>query len=220
MSGIPDATLLIQDLLSPPSTQLAATTPALISYHLSTLELLPPTLLTAVLETLSTSPSLWRGNASRGAEGWPTLNWARAKEVYDAVRNGVVYRAGELTKAHGTGWTARRRFSAFFDAYFSGVNADIDAHPVIRLLLASAALAGLQIVKGRRDKLYVGGSPLMGRAEREVLGAWDVYFASAPDSGVGEWSGPGRGEFELHQSRASAMLRVHSNRLADRDSRI
>ncbi|KAL8279383.1 hypothetical protein RQP46_008195 [Phenoliferia psychrophenolica] len=208
MAGIPDATLLIQDLLSPASTALAAATPALISYHLSTLALAPPTLLTAVVETLTTSPSLWRGNATRSSldGGWPTLNWARAKEVFDAVRNGVVYRAGELTKQHGTGWTARRRFSTFFDAYFAGVNADPDAHPAVRLLLASAALAALQIIKGRKDKLYVGGSSLIGRNEKEVLEAWDAYFGAAPETGVGEWSGPGRGEFELHQADGDEVL--------------
>lgn len=198
MAGIPDASMLLQDLLSPPSTQLSSTTPALISYHLSTLPLAPPTLLSAVVRTLTSSPSLWRGDASRTGSGWTPLDWARAHEVYDALRNGVVYRAGELTKEHGTGWTARRRYGAFLDAYFVDVPG---AHPTIRLLVASAALAGLQMVKQRRDKLYVGGSGLLQRAEQEVLRAWDGYFASAQDEGVGEWTGPGRGEFELAQPR-------------------
>ena len=86
---IPDVSVLLQDLLSPPSTPLASTTPALIAYHLSTIALTTPTLLSTLLRYLSVSPSLWRGQASLTHAGdWAALNWPRAQEVYEAVRNG------------------------------------------------------------------------------------------------------------------------------------
>lgn len=208
MAGIPDATLLIQDLLSPPSTVLGSTTPGLISYHLSTLALAPPSLLSAVVQTVATSPSLWRGRGLRTGDGWATLDWQRAHEVFVALRNGVVYRAGELTRQHGTGWTARRKFAHFLDQYYTGLALAPDAHPTIALLVATAALAALQAVKQRRDKLYVGGSALLQRAESETLAAWDTYFAAAQDERIGEWTGPGRGEFELRQPRASPAFEL------------
>lgn len=207
-SVIPDVSVLLQDLLSPPSTPLASTTPALIAYHLSTIALTTPTLLSTLLRYLSVSPSLWRGQASLTHAGdWAALNWPRAQEVYEAVRNGVLYRAGEITKELGTGWRARRRYAAFVHAYFEGVNAEEECHPTIRLLLANAALAGLQIIKARKDKLYVGGSGLMGRAEKEVLHTWGGYFAGTTESRVGEWTGSGRGEFELVVHRAFGCSR-------------
>lgn len=78
-----------------------------------------------------------------------------------------------------------------------------NVHPVVRLLTACAALEGLQTIKARKEKLYVGGSALMGRAEKEVMKAWEEYFrqvgmdgegGSAARSGGGEWTANGEGE--------------------------
>ena len=201
MSSIPDASILIQDLLSPRTTQLDSTTPALIAYHLSTLPLSPATTLTTLVQCLATSPSLWRGQATySNGNNWEPLNFLRAREVYEALRNGVLYRAGEITREIGTGWRARRKFSQFLDAYCAGIDSSI-IHPQVRLILAGAALGGLQLVKQRRDKLYVGGSALLGRAEKEALAAWEGYFGVVTDDTVGEWSGNTQGEFEFDVAR-------------------
>lgn len=205
MSAITDATLLIQDLLSPRTTQLASTTPALISYHLSTLPLAPPTLLVTLVQSLATSPSLWKGQAT--LHSWEPLNYARAREVYEALKNGVLYRAGEISRELGTGWRARRRFGQFLEAFYEGLYNE-EVHPAVRLILASAALRGLQLVKDRRDKLYVGGSGLMGRAEAEALKAWDVFLGIGSDAETVEWVGHQRGEYEIGSRRSSFPCRL------------
>lgn len=206
MSAIPDATVLLQDLLSPRSTQLNSTTPALIAYHLSTLTLSPATLLSTLVQCISTSPSLWRGQGTySNAHPWEPLNWPRAKEVYESVRNGVLYRAGEIATELGTGWRARRRFGQFLDAYYAGLDVDI-VHPAIRLLLHSAALAGLQLVKQRKDKLYVGGTNLLGRAEEQALLSWEGYFADTRRGSVGEWSGHSPNHLALENSCTGTLI--------------
>lgn len=220
MERIPDATLLIQDFLSPATTQLSSTTPQLLTYHLAKLPLEQPhlALLTSLLTYLSTSPALWRGQASPSSTSpqWTPLNFGRAQEVYTALFQGCLYRAGEVTRELGTGWNARRKYAAFFEAYLAGANAEKEGmcHPVVRLLTASAALAALQAIKMRKDKLYVGGSALMGRAEQEVLKAWHEYFreeerdhrGSAANGAATEWTGSAAGEFEMRPYRSSLTL--------------
>lgn len=173
--SVPDVTLLFQDLLSPATTLLESTTPALITYHLSTLPATSSTqLVTSLVRYVATSPALWRGQAQY-AEGWHPLNWTRGREVYDAVKNGLLYRVGELSTEVGTGWRARRRLSQYLDSLYAGLALEY-LHPTIRLLLVSAVLKGLQLVKLRKDKLYVGGTAHLGRAETQSLLAWEGYF--------------------------------------------
>ena len=211
MSTIPDASILIQDLLSPRTTQLDSTTPALIAYHLSTLTLSPATVLTTLVQCIATSPSLWRGQATySNGNSWQPLNYPRAKEVYEALRNGVLYRAGEISRGMGTGWRARRKFAQFLEGYYAGIDDSI-IHPQVCLILASAALGGLQLVKQRKDKLFVGGSTLLGRAETEALAAWEGYFAAEKGDEVGGWSGTARGEFEIAVARLSSFRILRPN---------
>lgn len=219
MENIPDATLLIQDLLSPAFTLLPSTTPALLSYHLAKLPLEQPhlDLLTSLVTYLTTSPALWRGQASpsSSAPRWSPLNFARAQEVFNALVQGWLYRAGELSAELGTGWRARRKYAAFLEAYMAGVNAEEEGqcHPVVRVLATSAALTALQSIKMRKDKLYVGGSSLMGRAEEEVLKAWVEYFrederdqrGSAANGAATEWSGGASGEFHMRPHCSSLV---------------
>lgn len=174
--SIPDITLLFQDLLSPPGTLLESTTPALITYYISTS---PPALITALITYVATSPSLWNGQAQYDQARWEGLNWARSKEVYDAVKNGILYRVGEIIKEVGTGWRARRHLSTFLEAFYEGLDSPTTTrtiHPTIKLLITSAGLKGLQLIKLRKDKLFVGGTTHLGRAEQEVLIAWKVHF--------------------------------------------
>lgn len=182
--SIPDVTLLFQDLLSPSTTLLASTTPALITYHLSTLPLTSSStqLVTPLLRYLVTSPALWRGQAQQQSSAsasqiWEPLNWSRGKEVYDAIRNGILYRVGEISKELGTGWRARRRLATFLDYFYAGLEDEGTGgiHPTVQMLVKSAVLKGLQLVKLRKDKLYVGGTAHLGKAEAEVLKAWEEY---------------------------------------------
>ncbi|SCV71125.1 BQ2448_2713 [Microbotryum intermedium] len=216
--GLPDASLLIQDLLSPPWTVLSSSTPQLITLHLSTLSLLDPAtsaLIPTIISCIASSPSLWRGQATASSSAsssatWRRLNWTRANEVYTSLVQGCLYRASEITKEHGTGWKARRTYAQFVDLYLQGVQDDevgelaqskptttTRVHPVVRLLITSALLVALQSIKQRQDKLYVGGRALMGRAHDQVLAAWDEYFREEEqDARLGatamEWNGTTR----------------------------
>ncbi|KDE07512.1 hypothetical protein MVLG_02186 [Microbotryum lychnidis-dioicae p1A1 Lamole] len=214
--GLPDVSLLIQDLLSPPWTVLSSSTPQLITLHLSTLSLLDPAtsaLIPTLISCIASSPSLWRGQATASSSAsswatWRTLNWTRANEVYTSLVQCCLYRASEIAKEHGTGWKARRTYAQFVELYLQGIRDDqvgelaqdksttrtMRVHPVVRLLITSALLAALQSIKQRQDKLYVGGSALMGRAHDQVLAAWDEYFREEEqDARLGatamEWNG-------------------------------
>jgi hypothetical protein len=209
--------VLIQDLLSPASVALPSTTPQLISYHLSAASIDDASsiqLVTSLVSYITTSPALWRGQANKVSLQWSrSIDFERARQVYTALFQGCLYRAGELTRLHGTGWSARRKFAAFLDAYCAGFTVTpgvqvIGCHPTIRVLAASAALRAMQAIKSRKDKLYVGGSALMGRAEDEVIEAWREYFnewdrngrVEGPSGSKGpahEWTGSSAGEFEI-----------------------
>lgn len=201
---IPDASILLQDLLSPASTKLPSTTPALITYHLSLLPSNSP-LLPSLLHYILVSPSLWRGQStpSSSTPRWSALNFERGKDVFEAVRNGVFYRAGEVSKSVGDGWRGRRALGGFLDVLLAGMEGAEESHPAIKLLLNSAILAGLQAVKNRKDKLYVGGSGLLGKAEGEVIKAWEGLLGTEEEVGVGEWMGSGRGEYEMGTRRCA-----------------
>lgn len=224
MAQIPDVTVLIQDLLSPSSVALPSTTPQLISYHLSTTSLDEPTsiqIVTSLVSYIITSPALWRGQANKSSLQWSrAIDFERARQVYTALLQGCLYRAGEITRQHGTGWSARRKFATFLDAYCAGFTPTSElpansCHPTIRVLAASAALQAMQAIKMRKDKLYVGGSSLMGRAEEEVIAAWQDYFREwdrdgrIDSSGSGssntafEWTGSSAGEFEMRPISSS-----------------
>ncbi|KAI5476400.1 peroxisomal membrane protein [Pseudohyphozyma bogoriensis] len=162
-----DLTFLLQDLLSPAGTQLPASTPTLITYHLSSC---PLPVLPQLVHYLAISPSLWSNNS--------TLDFSLARDMFSSTRDGVLHRANSITTALDShGWRARRQYAQFIDAYFkavelSGTRADV------RLVMASAALAALQVIKAGKEKLFVGGSALMGRAEKEVLLAWEDWLES------------------------------------------
>ncbi|KAK4056859.1 hypothetical protein OIO90_002109 [Microbotryomycetes sp. JL221] len=184
---IPDATMLIQDLLSPASVMLPSTTPALLSYHLSTHTLDDPStnaLVTMILRCIMTSPALWRGQAQSTAvervAQWRPLNFARTQDVYTALVQAWLLRINSVKQAYGTGWSARRKLASFLEAYFEGVNHpafdDEPVHPVIQLVASCACLAALQTLKLNKDDLYVGGSALMGRAHEQTLLHWRQFF--------------------------------------------
>lgn len=168
-----DGTLLIQDLLSPSNTILPPQTNPLITYYISNST---PNLLIPLIQSISTSPSLWKGSATSTPAQLLPFNLASA--IFNSIRDGIVYRSSHITTttATGHGWRGRRAYATFFDHYYKGVHAEDDCHPTVRLLLASAALAALQTIKLRKDKLSVGGSALMGRAEKELLDVWDEFF--------------------------------------------
>ncbi|KAK4047724.1 hypothetical protein OIV83_005232 [Microbotryomycetes sp. JL201] len=200
---IPDSTMLLQDLLSPASVQLPSTTPALLSYHLSTLSLDDPSQLatiTMIVRCVLTSPALWRGQATAarrtGGTEWPALNFDRSRDVYTALAHAWLLRINAVKSQYGTGWSGRRKLAAFIDAYVQGLDDEVDrqlaaavsdgmtdeVHPVVRLIASCACLSALQTVKLRRDELYIGGSAIMGKAHEVVLQCWHSYFKSIEDA--------------------------------------
>ncbi|KAM0787686.1 hypothetical protein ACM66B_003748 [Microbotryomycetes sp. NB124-2] len=201
---IPDATMLLQDLLSPASVQLPSTTPALLSFHLSTLSLDDPSqfaTVTMIVRCVVTSPALWRGQATARAQAhgqtggteWPALNFDRAKDVFTALAHAWLLRINSVKQTYGTGWSGRRKLAAFLESYVQGLDDETDnklvsavtggatdqVHPAVRLITSCACLSALQTVKLRRDELFVGGSALMGRAHEIVLQHWQAYFDNA-----------------------------------------
>lgn len=211
-SGIPDLSLLIQDLLS--NSLLPSTTPALISYHLSTA---PPASLTRLADVLATSYALWNRAINKP---YSTLDWKPATEIFEAVRNGIVYRASQLSTTTGTGYLGRRAFSQALDGLYQGIVSQDDAvNPFIRLLLTSGILAGVQAIKARRDKLYVGSRSILGNAEQQVLDSWStieqqkVLKASYSSS----WSGQVTDKVIQRQlSRPHSVLRIPADMIEDR----
>lgn len=200
--SIPTLSNLIQDLLSPSSITLPPTTTTLITYHLTYIPFSQSTNLTTLAYYLATSPSLWKGCGTPSAssesgkedDGWKEVEGNTAREVYASIRNGVLYRCTQISR-ESTSWTGRRHFASFLEALLAGYtpaplvesssdsNSDSsniasggEIHPTIRLIISSAILSALQAIKSNKEKLYVGGSSLMGRMESEVIGAWQAYF--------------------------------------------
>ncbi|KAM0749468.1 hypothetical protein T439DRAFT_381790 [Meredithblackwellia eburnea MCA 4105] len=206
MSQIATLSELIQDLLSPSTISLPSTTPALISYHLA-ITTPPAPALPLLVQSILTSPSLWKGDQLQFPAYSTSINLERAKQVFDAIANGVQYRRGEIVKSldGATGWRARRQYSAFVQALLlEGTTGE--ANPTIKLLVTSAVLAGLQAIKANKDKVYVGGSGLLGVAEDRVLQAWDEYFQLVQPTNGAQADGRKRARGEDTEDRVPAWI--------------
>ncbi|GAA5846040.1 hypothetical protein JCM9279_004765 [Rhodotorula babjevae] len=194
-----DATLVLQDLLSPPSPDVVppATLAQLVALHLGSVPLSAPHLALVSLLARYTlqSPALWSNLDPQHA-------WDRHRLAFDAARQGLLLRLDTLarppsttpafsasssststvTKAN-TGWSARRAVHTFLRELYAGLWADPTSttpggggvDPLVRLTLASGALAALQEWKRRKEKLWVGGSGGLDRAEHEVGRAWTEW---------------------------------------------
>ncbi|BGP24503.1 peroxisomal membrane protein [Rhodotorula toruloides] len=192
-----DPSLLLQDLLSPPSASLEPRQIArLVSYHLSTLPLAHPHLafISLIARYTALSPAIWDSPDLSG--------WDKHQLVYEAVRQGVLLRLDAVARPptdepvastssgqrkerakDGGGWSARRSVQTFVAELFTGLWADSSAtteevegvRPLVRLAMCSGALAALQEWKRRKEKLWVGGAGGLGRAEKETGRAWSEW---------------------------------------------
>ncbi|TNY22694.1 hypothetical protein DMC30DRAFT_348481 [Rhodotorula diobovata] len=176
-----DPTLVLQDLLSPPSPAVPpATLAQLVALHLGSVPLTSPHLpLIALLVQYSLqSPALW------GAVD-PAHAWDRHRLAYDAARQGVLLRLDSLARPPSgqqgaSGWSTRRAVHTFLREVYAGLWADPTStspgdggvDPLVRLTLASGVLAALQEWKRRKEKLWVGGASGLERAEKETGRAW------------------------------------------------
>ncbi|GAA6050173.1 hypothetical protein JCM3770_000437 [Rhodotorula araucariae] len=188
-----DATLVLQDLLSPPST---ATPPAtlsqLVALHLATVPLASPhlALVGLLVRYTAQSPALWAAPAPS--------SWDRHLLAYEALRQGVLLRLDALarpppnpaspsTQAKGnSGWATRHALHTFLRQVYAGLWTDPTAStthhtqdgavdPLVRLALASGVLSALQEWKRRKEKLWVGGASGLDRAEKEAGRAWTEW---------------------------------------------
>ncbi|GAA5978204.1 hypothetical protein JCM11641_001135 [Rhodosporidiobolus odoratus] len=188
-----DPTLLLQDLLSPPSP--AYPPPTLLrqlSYHLAPLPLRPPhlELIKLLVQSTASSRAIWTAPAE------PTQRFERLQRAFEAIRQGVLLRLDQLSrpKSEGTrrtpddrgggggGWSARRDLHAFLAAFSAGLWADAGAltwgegvEPNVRLALSSGVLSALQEWKRNKGKLWVGGGKGIEGCEREVGKAWEGW---------------------------------------------
>ncbi|GAA6002370.1 hypothetical protein JCM10207_001086 [Rhodosporidiobolus poonsookiae] len=192
----PDPTLLLQDLLSPPSPAYPPSSLARqLSFHLASLPLSPPgplSLLALLTRYAAESPALW--DAPLAA---PEPAHARIASVYEATRQGALVRLEELTRPtdraggssavvkstttapSGGSYAARRALHAFVATYFDALAsaAPGESRPLAHLAMASGVLSALQEWKRRKEALWVGGGKALGRAEREVGRYWAEWTA-------------------------------------------
>lgn len=184
----PDPTLLLQDLLSPPSSSYnQQQTLQLVTYHLSTLPLTSPhlDLLSLISRYSLTSPSLWSSIQDTTATRKDQVEWNGAFAVYKAFSQATLLRLDSISRDSGTGYRARRLVASYIKAVSDGILADSvrrkgeegwgRVDPVHRLLVSSALLGGLQEWKRMKQKLWVGGRGMMDRAELEVGKAWQEW---------------------------------------------
>ncbi|GAA5907246.1 hypothetical protein JCM8208_006730 [Rhodotorula glutinis] len=187
-----DATLVLQDLLSPPAPDVVppAILAQLVALHLGSLPLSTPhlALVSLLVRYTLQSPALWSTLDPQHA-------WDRHRLAFDAARQGVLLRLDTLARPPATtpvfpassstttkgktGWSARRAVHTFLRELYSGLWADPTADdgvdPLVRLTLASGVLAALQEWKRRKEKLWVGGAGGLDRAEKEVGRAWTEW---------------------------------------------
>lgn len=180
MSFAPDWTLLVQDLLSPPGTRLSETTPALISYHLGTTNAADKHKLTTLIQAISTSPSLWHSQPVTSSRilGQNELPLELVQSIFNATRNGLLYRVGEISKEKGTGWGGQRELGKWLRVVLDGISQS-GARVSQRVVIVGGLLNGLQQVKQRRDKLHVGGSSMTGLVENEMVKLFAPYLREA-----------------------------------------
>lgn len=191
----PDPTLLLQDLLSPPSSSHNhEQTLQLITYHLSTLPLTSPHLdLISLISRYSlTSPSLWTSVHTSTATRKGQLEWDSAFAIYKAFSQATLLRLDSISRENGTGYRARRSVARYIQAVSAGMWADSvrrkgeerwgTVDPVNRLMVTSAVLGGLQEWKRMQQKLWVGGRGMMDRAELEVGKAWQEWVENGGKS--------------------------------------
>ncbi|CEQ39033.1 SPOSA6832_00511, partial [Sporobolomyces salmonicolor] len=187
----PDPTLLIQDLLSPPDPSLQpATLLQLITYHLSTIPLSTPhlTLISLVSRYTLTAPALWLSTPQSASTDAPKAHWDLHVAVYSAFLHAVLLRLDSISSSStGTGWSARSAVQTFLNELLAGIWAEPPsgepengrgARPEVRLTVLSGVLAGLQEWKRRKEKLWVGGTKMLGRLESEVGRAWTEWIGT------------------------------------------
>ncbi|GAA6027304.1 hypothetical protein JCM8097_002576 [Rhodosporidiobolus ruineniae] len=209
-----DPTLLLQDLLSPPSASIpAAQLARQAAFHLASSPSLD--LVALVARYTACSPALWR-DTEDGSEA----ERERLELVYGLVRQAVGVRMEELSrppegssgagsstsKTGGGGWTAGRALHAYLAALSSGLfadppssassSSDFAVRPLVRLAMASGVLSALQEWKRRKEKLWVGGVKALGKVEGEVGRAWREWVQAG---------GPGR-----DQHRFAAWVAAHT----------
>lgn len=205
MSFAPDWTVLVQDLLSPAGTRLGETTLALISYHLGTTSAAEQSKLSTLLTTISTSPSLWNGHATASVAASSTLGdqlpLELVQSVFNATRNGLLYKVEQIKKDKRSAWSGQRELGKWLRVVMDAMRQN-GARSVVKLVVASGVLSGLQQVKLQRDKLYVGGASMTGLVEKEVVGYWTKYFTQ-----------PGPNEGSSCESYLAATAPAHSHPL-------
>ncbi|GAA5824200.1 hypothetical protein JCM11251_001564 [Rhodosporidiobolus azoricus] len=195
-----DPTLLLQDLLSPPSPSYP---PSLLlpqlTLHLGSIPLpnasAPSLKLVELLARYAaSSPALWDapGDAHELEKGWDTN-----RAAFEAMRNGVLLRLEELSRppssstststntSSASSYTIRRIFHSFLASLLAGLTADASplVQPEVRLALMSGVLSALQEWKRRKEKIWVGGGKGIEGWEGEVGKAWKEYLEQP---GVGE----------------------------------
>lgn len=197
-----DPTLLLQDLLSPPSSSAPpADLLRLAAYHLATVPLAAPhlALVSLVARYTAASPAIWAAPAKE-----PRDEWDRHVLAFQSAQQAVLLRLDALArppspadtagsssasagtsksgrgaaggKGGGGGWSARRAAQTFLRELLDGLSAGSDnggEWPLVRLAMVSGVLSALQEWKRRKEKLWVGGGNGVDRAQREVAKAWD-----------------------------------------------
>lgn len=208
-----DPSFVLQDLLSPPSEALPPRALAQqLVLQLSTVPLDPPHLAFISLLTryAASSDALWRSDA--------LSRWDKCLLAYEALRQSVALRLEAIARpvtstrqsdqrAEHSGWTARKAVRTFLDEVNAGLWTDPapspssrrgdgfgTVDPLIRVAFASGILAALQAWKRRKERLWVGGSHALPRAERKAGRAWRELLDREPaESGMSlraRWAAP------------------------------
>ncbi|GAA5916575.1 hypothetical protein JCM6882_002547 [Rhodosporidiobolus microsporus] len=192
-----DPTLLLQDLLSPPSP--AYPPPLLLrqlTLHLGSLIPLDTSssspqlkLVELLARYAASSPALWDALPAEkeGEEGWETLRGG-----YEAMKTAVLLRLEGLSRpakpspsrtsstpapSSASSYSTRRLLHSFLSALLAGLTADAAplVRPSVRLALTSGVLSALQEWKRRREGLWVGGGKGVEGWEGEVGRAWGAW---------------------------------------------
>ena len=184
----PDPTLLLQELLSPPSKDYNhKEILQLITYHLSSLPLDSHhlNLISLIGRYTLSSPSLWHQSTQNTSQQQSTAKWNSSIATHSAFFQAILLRLDSISRQVGTGFRARRTFSKYLAAVSEGLWLDRvrrkgqedwgTVDPVNRLLVVSAVLAALQEWKGRKERLWVGGRGMLDRIDSEVGKAWQEW---------------------------------------------
>lgn len=177
MSYAPDWTLLVQDLLSPAGTQLADNTSALISYHLGTTKSTEHDKLATLARTITASPSLWHSTPYEPSPGLSPgeLPLEVVQLVFNATRNGLLYRIEQIKQDQGSGWSGQRELGRWLKVVLESVR-ESGAGVNTSLVVVGGILSGLQQTKLQKDKMYVGGGSMTGLVEKKGIEIWGEYL--------------------------------------------